>query len=488
MGNCKKITAVFVLLQVMSGWIYGQSNLFNLSEYKLPDLERHTLDFNFNLTGNNSFRTMGDDTNSPEYSSHNIRNNLSANYTYFLNNEQNQRNYRVNFYANSQLSGNKDPESDYLQRTNRSFYPRFSSSFINRFYKDERRFFEVSPGLQYELNSDYYKNYGVEGETSFLTSNFSLILPLRVGLGRIEPVQDARQSVFIFDALEKVKRTSSEKTDQEILELARFISKLKNMRIFDSRMQRIYELEALDSLLKAKNHILQNDGTYFATLNDFWEFGGSPTRLSGQRASLALIPGLARTYHLDKDLDSNEILYEGTTGWISFYGGFEYVREKPIDLTWQNSVYANIYGGLIRENWVENEQSFLSPSLLLDVSQKWGYYPNTRTSASLLYRLQFTRVFDAVSSDEMQYIYSSGISGIKTSTQFNISYFVSPRMRFTGYLNFDYIWQSSESNLNINYYFMPDAYDVYNSPYSLGLLVVGRLINSYGVTLNYSLF
>jgi hypothetical protein len=488
----KRKLMVSILFSVLLLWCadgFGQSTPFDLSGYKLPDLERQGLDLYFNVYGDNSLSSLAEGISPRKTGNHSFRNNITGNYFYYLNNERYQRDFRVNFGNYGSLDGTGQPDGDLLQRS-RQFVAVLDGFFVNRVYVDGSRFYEYSPNFLNTFSNGYYRNENTnsETETSGISNRFSFNLPLRVGKGRIEPVQDARHAIFIYEALADVNRSSDGKSDEEILDLARFISRLKNMRHFDSRLRRIYELEALDAYLKENNHILNYDGTYFATLNDFWLYGGSHHRMAGERFSIALIPGYIHMLSRGKNLITDVVTSENTSSWLALYGGLEYVREKPINHIWQNSIAANLYGGFSRENHVELEREFTSPAVLLGVSQAWGYYPDTRTSATLSYSLQYTNVFDPVSSSENEATFGSGISGVKAGSQFNINYYITPQFRVSGYFNLGYIWQNSDDQRNIDFYFTPGTFYSGQQPYTIGNFYANRIWSSFGVTVNYSLF
>jgi len=489
MKSKKTVIVLFSMLWLCCNGIFAQSSSFDLSDYKLPDLERQGLDLYFNVYGDNSLSSLAEGVSPRKTGNHSFRNTITGNYFYYLNNERYQRDFRVNFGNIGSLMGTGQPDGDLLQRS-RQINTSLDGSFVNRVYVDGSRFYEYSPNFLNAFSNSYSRtdNTNFESEISGIYNRLSFNLPLRVGKGRIEPVQDARHAIFIYEALADVNRSSEGKSDEEILDLARFISRLKNMRHFDARLRRIYELEALDAYLKENNHILNYDGTYFATLNDFWQYGGSHQRLAGERFSIALIPGYTHMLSRSKNLITDDVTFEYTSSWLALYGGLEYVREKPINHIWQNSIAANLYAGFSRESHFEYEREFISPAILLGASQAWGYYPDTRTSASLSYSLQYTNVFDPVSSSENEATFGSGISGVKAGSQFNINYYITPQFRVSGYFNLGYIWQNSDDQRDIDFYFTPGAFYSGQQPYTIGNFYANRIWSSFGVTVNYSLF
>ena len=286
---------------------------------------------------------------------------------------------------------------------------------------------------------------------------------LKAGIGRIEPVQDARHAVYILQELADIARVSTDKSTEEILEFARLISELKNERFFDARLKRIYELQMVDSFLLAQDYLLEYDAAYFATLADFWANGGSPQRLSGQRISLAFIPDYLYEWNKDDFIMPND--YEDTykRNTIGIYGGVEYVREKPINLTWQNSIDAALYYGWTQQKDI-NEYGGPSPSETLErtirlpllqagFAQRFGYFPNTRTSARAGYNLQYVHFFDA--TDVPNKVQGREGNGLRLGGNFNMNYYFSPQLRFSANWEMIFIWQDSDDGVSLDYFFRP---------------------------------
>lgn len=483
----KKKTTWMLVFTMLSFSAFAQMSNFNLSDYKLPELERRTLEAGFNLNAQNNFRRF---TYDPESQSDNAFNtNGSLRYTYFLNSEQWQRSQVIEgslFYTfiNTKVEEN-------LMDKNYRILGDFSVLHENRLYYDASRFVEFNLLANY-FGGRYY-SYSNPGGTESEDLNFSHSLRLspsiKAGIGRIEPVQDARQAVYILQELADIARVSPEKSTEEILEFARLISEIKNERFFDSRLKRIYELQMLDSFLLAQNYLLEYDAAYFATMADYWEYGDSPQRLSGQRVSLAFIPG----YFYSRNAYNNtlpaefEEIYKRNA--IELYGGVEYIREKPINLTWQNSIDAALYYGWTQQKskyenddiWGTTESTYRQPLLQAGFAQRIGYYPSTRTSVVAGYDLQYVRFFDA--ADESNEIRGLEGNGFRVGGNFTLNYYFSPQLRFNVNWQLSYLWQDSDDFVNMDFFFRPGQSELIPDPF-----LKSRIYNQFSAGLIYSIF
>ena len=177
----------------------------------------------------------------------------------------------------------------------------------NRLYFDGLLFVEADLQIS-NTTADFHKmTYHldtVEGRGKRINEdrNFEGSLPILVGKGRIEPIQDARMAVYILDQLSRKDKLERQPTQQEILAFAEEIAAIKNERFFDARNRRIYEMTRLDSFLRNRNLIHAEDIEYYTTMNDFWRYANNPSRGSGSRFSLGVEPGYDYAYRYD-DLD-----------------------------------------------------------------------------------------------------------------------------------------------------------------------------------------
>ena len=181
-----------------------------------------------------------------------------------------------------------------------------------------------------------------------------------MGKGRIEPVQDARQAIYLFDELSKIQRSSPDKSEEQIIEFAKLISQLKNKRFFDARLRRIAELERLDSFLISNKYISKQDAKYFTTLSDLWAYGDRPSRNSGTRFSGTIRPGYYFYNYSKKEGEPYVDAGKFNINALLLDGGFEFNHEKPINLFWQNSINFNCFVGIIESRLNDKMNAFIN--------------------------------------------------------------------------------------------------------------------------------
>ena len=476
---------------------FSQLNNFDLSTFKLPDLERRSLETNINISGNNHYGKYPSSFYGYRQGATNQYNgNISLDYNHFLNNTKYQRESNFGLAFSSYFSNQKEDKE--LTYKNNNIAPVFYFQRHSRKYFDQKSFLETdlvsnyqyirSDALTRETNSRSYYKYNRQANTLFVQA------PVKFGNGRIEQVQDARQAVYIYKELSKADRMSPDKTDEQILEFAKLISQLKNKRFFDSRLRRIAEIESVDSFFTAKNYIKESDATYFTTLNDYWEYGNGPVRSSGTRFSVALLPGY---YFYDYNNNQSDPAYyrliKYSLSALSFAGGMEFKHEKPINLYWQNSLDLNCYFGIIEGKLNQKTYSVKNtiriPNIQLGLFQTIGFYPNTRTDVSIGYSIQYVQFFDK--TDLQNDIVGEEGKGAKAATNISVNYYISPKFRLNIASSFYYIWQDSKDNVIINFdnvaesnyvsIFQSTAYSTYD--------YMGKEIsNNFMISLIYSFF
>jgi len=430
----------------------------DLSDYKLPELKRQTLGFDFALSNrvDKSFYS----TNYFEDFEEEIMNSAALNsrviHTFYHNSPY----WQQDFYSSVNMAaGYRDAKEDkaLINETHR-FNGGLSLYLVNRYYFQGNEGFFLGGTADVSYNYNYYKELNNRDKTNEVT----IYLPLSIGYGRIEQVQDARQAAYIYDALQKQGKIDAVKAAEELLEFARFISTIKNERFFDFRNKRIYELEELDRYLKENGYIDEQDISYFATLSDLWSYGNTPIRNTGFRAEAFINPGY----------DLNETLYRGE--FDDLYNmrayvlktGLKATYEKPINLYWQHYMNADVYWGTEKSR-IRLSNSYLGkyiyPGVYLDLNHGVGYYPNTRTSINAFYGLSMVKHFDKTDLDEN----TMGIKGqnITANLGFDLNYYISPQVRLSADLNVYYTVNNAKNEyVEVDYIASDQPYFNYQYP------------------------
>jgi hypothetical protein len=299
-------------------------------------------------------------------------------------------------------------------------------------------FLEVDPNVFVTTSTNRY--YQDVSSTSFRKNSSdryvtSLAVPVSIGYGRIEPVQDARLAIYIIEELYKAGRIEGSPSDEVILELAREISKIKAERFFDSRIRKVRELQVIDSFLVANNIISLNDINYFAVLNDQWDYASGPVRETGYSISA----GIDNKIIFEKDiqetaLDNNIPDKQDNSDKIYRIGGFLSLKyAKPHNLYWQSSAslqtfYNREFTKFPAEVFHLND--FSTNIFRSNINFKLQYLPNSRTSieASLSAYYQ-TSVSERSEGEVMVTSYKVSRDHFDVFPGINMYYYFSPQLR-----------------------------------------------------------
>ena len=494
-----KMMYLVLIALFIAGKVYPQLNNFDLSKYKLPNLERKSLDTYFDFSGNNDFNKHFSST-MPSYnveSRNQYNSNIHVNYNSYLNNANWQKYSNIGADFTSYFYNTLFDKRTYQ----RSFtvYPSLFVNSVNRKYFSSNKFFEFDPGLNYSFHNLRYSidTYAGLGDSSNIEKNnqkehtLKFTLPLAAGVGRIEYVDDARQAIYIFDELAKQGKISSDISDQDIIQFAELISQLHTKRFFDSRIRKIYQLEAIDSFLVSNNYVMDHDIRYFTTLSDFWDYGDSPARSSGTRLSVVLYPGYTFYNYKDEgNLYYNNGVYNVNAFLIS--GGLELVHEKPVNLYWQNSINMRARVGAaigkFKDKLNSSDNEIKIPDLQLGYFQTLGFYPSTRTRISYTYDIQYVQLFDKSNID--QNILGAQCKAVRLGSELSVNYYISQKVRLDLASSLFYVWQNSKdgsvSSLNniIGNSLLSDNYGAIVNSYSLEK----QLKHRFSLSLIYSIF
>lgn len=452
-----------------------QLNNFDLAKYKLPNMRTQLLETNFNLTGQNNFAKQFPDNEFESRKTTAFRNDINLNYYHYLNNAK----YQSESSASFNLSGGFNSSETKNQNSNSSFSfsPYLKLKSNNRKYNNE---IFVGFGLDANLQigsdnhsvklittNDEYKN------KAFNATN-NIAIPLSAGVGRIEQVQDARQAVYIFDELTKTGSVTQNITYEQVIEFAQLISQLKKKRSFDSRIKRMEDIESIDSFFVANNFITpKHDAKYFTTLADFWDYGNTPIRESGQRLSLIFSPGYYFSSQTTKSNNTTE--YDNTLNSAFATVGLEFKYKKPVNLLWQNSFDISALFEYLK-GWDENNLTLIeikhkTPGINLNYLHTIGYYPNTRTNLTFSYMATYVKLFGESNYEEL--IYGIEGQGALVAGDFNFNYYISPRFRLNFSFDINYRWIDNKyilttTQTHLINYLLTNANNQYTKNFSTG--------------------
>ncbi|BEG98231.1 hypothetical protein [Bacteroides sedimenti] len=370
-----------------------------LKDYQTPDIKRSSLDVKLNSQGEFTSKDYYEERTDQ------IQGEANLDFKHYVNTRSLIGEHQVLFNLSGiSLENLKASQS----KTDELI---FSASYANnyRFYTSKKCFW----GLGGDVSFSYYKSKYVDALNS--KNTILGISPLvMIGRGRIEPIQDARQAVYILDELSRKGIITERLSDDEVNRLAQLISKVKNKRFLDSRLHLIDEISNVDSFLLNNKYLKKTTAEYFTTLYDYWMNGDLFKRGSGCDVSLIIKP----FYHNYKN--HIDFLRTSQTGF-NISVPFNY--EKPVNLYWQHSANISLSGTYnhISTKASGDETTYNWRSGIILGGYSIGYYPNTRTNLNV-------GISDRLLlSDEDKVRYNSA-----TSLTFSANYYVSPHVRISG--------------------------------------------------------
>jgi hypothetical protein len=428
----KKVIPVSGILLCLSGILCSQTDTFNIAQYKLPVMSRKQLDLNLNLNGTSGYQknkpeNMDAETNS-EFE---LNDNLYLNYHSYKNNERLQSQHDYSFTLNPSFQ--RDKLGSEVTYKNKQMITSISLNSVNRLYNANQYFFE--PDITFFSSINYNNQYN-SGSPSTAKSNNNSIrveVPLRVGKGRIEQVQDIRLAIYILQDLQKAGRISQMPDYAVIQDLATIISELKNERYFDYRIRKMEEIEKVDAFLQTHGLITSPDVRYFTTINDNWDYSSGPVRESGKRLSAGITPTYAYNYFYSKTIYDNANppgILESKNHTLGLKAGIWYSVAKPVTIHWQRNWNINLSSGF--SNYVltdivsESKSDLKHVDLNLAGNYSVGFYPNSRTDLSAVLSADITRTRDLWTGNIELKNY---VTSIIPAFYLVMHYYISPQMR-----------------------------------------------------------
>lgn len=474
MNKLKLLALIFGL--IFPYVLIGQLSDFDLSKYRLPDIRTNRLDlnFDFNKTGYKSLSQISN-IDTTEAKQNNLSSSLNISYYHFRNSEKYQGNLLISASFNPLLYKNTMNEL----KTNSS---RITTDFLIQsnsiFFNQNMNFIEINPSLSYYSSND--RNHqdlssGSSRDDNDAQFTTNLSIPVSVGHGRIEPVEDARLAIYILEELSKAGKISNLPTDNVIIDMAKEISKIKRKRFFDSRIRKIEELKVIDSFLVANDIISSYDINYFSVLNDQWDYASGPPRESGFAISTGFDNNVSFSkFYQETILDNDDPIRSNSNKNVYELGGFLKLRyAKPINLYWQVSGYLKTSYNLefTRDPNQNNspEENFNTNLFRTDLNFSIQFLPNSRTSFKL-----YLEGFYLNSQGERTIMETAPIDYMLKSNQLTLSpgldfyYYISPQLRIqlnsalhvinskshTSYesplLDDEHIWNRFQHNISIN--------------------------------------
>jgi hypothetical protein len=417
----------------------SQDKNFDLSKYKFPDYKRHQLEFNFNSSGNsNSYFVEIPQTtnmNATTYDNANFR--FNSNFTMWYSYDYLTLTRIDHFFSSlngqfdyfkSKNSGNKTKESEPGMNWN-------FNGFRRIYLTEDKVFLEGVTDFQY-----YYTNRKVTNDDAntvftdrYTSSNLTLSVGMGVGIGRIERVNDLWQGYYILEKLNQQNSLIRELKDNDIFEFAGFVSKLKNKRFFDARLQKIAELQSLDSLLHQQNLIRNSDISYFTTLNDYWSFPIYFDRKSGRELKFQLLPEVTSEYYKSNNTTSDSPTKANLVSKIQFD------CSRQLNLFWERNAHIDFINTTLFAKNGDVSDSYPGNLFRTNVLFGYGFFPDSRT------RFKLSGNYSGYEGLNFNGEIASKSWVNNTSLNFEASYYISPQLQITGNFSGNY-WFSKHNS------------------------------------------
>jgi len=418
----------------------AQDKNFDLSKYKFPDYKRHELEFNFNSTGSsdNYYTVIPPTVN---YSGTKYDTSNSKSNSYF------NLGYRYDLLTREKIDhiySSVNGSYDFFKSNNSGEETKQSQPNLNWNINASRRLYLTENKVFLEGVTDIYWNYASRKITyndinsasdRYKTNNLSLSAGIGIGLGRIERVNDLWQGYYILEKLNQQNSLDRELQEKDIFEFASFVSKLKNKRFFDARLQKIAELQSLDSLLHQQNLINNSDISYFTTLNDYWSFPIYFDRKSGRELKFQLLPEFIREYYKSNEASADIPIKANLVSKVLFD------CSKQLNLFWERNIHIDVNNTTLLVKNGDVSDSYPGNFIGTNASFGYGFFPDSRT------RLKLSGNYSGYEGLNYNGEIASKYWLNNLSLNFEANYYISPQLQITGNFSGNY-WVSKYNSSN----------------------------------------
>jgi hypothetical protein len=425
-----------ILPSVLSAQEYKN---FDLNTYYTPDIKRSTL--GINGSGNGEFSSQMLNTNNRKFQS-----GLGSSFTNYLNTRKQIR--EISAYFNFNGSNNVDNNliSEIRSKTT-NFNNLIGINADYNFYNTKNRFILVKGAASSQFANSAAKSYdSIQKINSFNSTNFNnhVFVQIGFGCGRIENVSDAQHALFLIKDLSNKDILNRYLSSNEINELSKTMTKIKNKRFLDSRLKLIDEINTIDSFFVQNGFINKSNAKFLTTLYDNWLYGNSYLREAGQKIELTGSYYLStfnssiekhNTFSTVENIKSNN-----DDNYQNILINLRYLSEKPFQQRWQHSFYSSAgynfnQNNLLYKNLIDNTNitnALKYQGIKIESKYKLGYYPTTRTH---LYA-SACQTFDYITHRNSSYntLYSEPLIS-NTEFQMAANYYVSPNVRLNASAN-----------------------------------------------------
>lgn len=458
----KKLFALLTVCSIFQG-IYGQILNYPLSSYKTPDYKFQSLEFNFNTDGgtkNNNYST--EDVDNTYNNSLGFSGNLNAHYYLYNYTRNKQTSYSGGVYTGQSFINNNNKNN-----TSSNFQSNESLSFRyrqNRYFTD-KFFYGYSSSASVDYNGSVNKQTSdvVQLDVEKRTSNsfrVNLSAGFNIGVGRIENISSATNAMFLLKDLQQNGFVTGDIDNDKITKLADRIAVLRQSRFFDSRLNRMKQIEEVDSLLRGQNIVTDNSASYFANLIDQWDYIKLNNNYSGKSLVYSIVPSvslLSQKYKEDGVISFEKELMPS----VSLSQSLMYRNSMPLNLYWSREYMASIGVNCIYlndKNTNNDKVDFLSTVSSINAVLNYSYTPNTRTYFSFGTSISSNHTMYSYDYDDREK--SDNVLDVIGDMHGNAEYYLSPQLSVSGNINLSYKYQDTDSETD--YYDITYMTDVTN--------------------------
>jgi hypothetical protein len=301
-------------------------------------------------------------------------------------------------------------------------------SILSRFYSgDNFKLVEVhtSTGYRNHSNNTYYRDGRLLSHKDLDFAN-STEISLGFGKGRIDNVTDAVQAIFVLQDLQALYSTSY--SQNQIEEIAKGITLIRNARYLDYRIRYKTQLKMLDSVLQVNGVGSERSVDYFTTISDNWLYANRTSRNAGSvwthYATLANSFDHSGYIH-ESELNLPVFQYDRSSDLrpsISLNSSYSFATQKSLyvekswgiqaktelrylaikSLTSSSSVPLDVDSFLQSAKVMEWDQRFIWRT---NISGNWGYLfqPNTRNlwTIKVLPSIDFSKVLPKLTDNDL---------------------------------------------------------------------------------------
>ncbi len=450
---------VLLLLLAKKNSINGQNKTseFELSDYKLTDVSQQQLNLDFGLNLSDSNYNNG----SPIRSNSTREGHFRPSYYFYKNNRKHQSQAHLQpFISYGTFSNDRVATTPTFQS---DLDLGFEIDLQNRFYKNNKHFFEIDIIADGIFNKSRGNPYFPEPMVTDKVNTTNVSIPIGFGIGRLEAVEDARLALFILEDLEQKGKIDGEINKEDYLEFAKHISRVKWQRVLDFRMQNQYQVEAIDSFLRTKDFIKEYDAIYFTSIIDLLRYNWFPERFHGNRKSFLIAPS-----YLSYNKKYENYPFPGTSNRYTnenlskfqYLGQFNFDIAKTINVKWQWDLFTTLSAGYETGKEERFEYQYNAIVTKIEVRTNLGFYPNNRTSLKLAIDANFDNDFGSENHLLLNASSSNNFTKrvINVQSSLELFYWLAPNFNIT--LFGSLFMRNYKNNTIINLYQLDFANDI----------------------------